>query len=204
MTKSLTPKRILDAPFVQQAELLNCEFIKDENDTDALIAASPMAKTVEQARRVLQLVTLCNEAGNTSVLNAEFFKPTTRLLEVFSYLPWISATDKWRFGDVVDCLYFIFYEGAGKDNLRFLDEHGGPLTDDDCDLIWCIKHLRNKWSRHDADHGKEKEIRKSWTVLAEKFQWLGLANYPTGCTPFSGTSLPLAWIGRELPSLYSG
>ena len=159
--EKLVGKRILEAPFVQQDELLSYEFIEDENDTEALITASSMAKTVERARRVLQLVTQCNEAGKTSLFNAEFFKPTTRLLEVYSYLPWISATDKWRFGDVVDCLYFIFYEGAGKDNLRFLDKHGGPLTEDDCDLIWCIKHLRNKWSRHDADHGKEKEIRKS-------------------------------------------
>jgi len=85
---------------------------------------------------------------------------------------------------VIDCLYFIFYEGAGKDNLRFLDKNGGPLTNKDCDLIWCIKHLRNKWSRHDIDHGKDKEIQKSWKELAAKFRWLGLAEYPTEARHF--------------------
>jgi hypothetical protein len=171
--------RTLGAPFIQQDELLSCEFVRDENDTAALTILSPTAKTVQRARRVLELVTQCNEAGKTSAFGVEIFKPTTCLLTVFSDLPWLSATDRLRFGDVVDCLYFIFYEGAGKDNLRFLDKHGGPLTDADCDLIWCIKHLRNKWSRHDADHGKEREIQKSWAELAAKFRWLGLAEHPT-------------------------
>ena len=154
--------RVLDAPFVQQDELLLYESVGDEYDTAALTAKSSTAQTVEQGRRVLELVTQCNEAGKTSDFGLEIFKPTTRLMTVFNDLSWITASDRLRFGDVIDCLYFIFYEGAGKDNLRFLDKHGGPLTDADCDLIWCIKHLRNKWLRHDADHGKEKENQKSW------------------------------------------
>jgi hypothetical protein len=176
--------RVLDAPFTQQDELLSDGFVEDENDTAALTSLSPTAQTVERARRVLELVTQCNEAGKTSASGVEIFKPTTRLMTVFSDLPWLSATDRLRFGDVLDCLYFIFYEGAGKDNLRFLDRHGGPLTDADCDLIWCIKHLRNKWSRHDADHGKEKEIQNSWAELAAKFRWLGLAEHPTATRHF--------------------
>lgn len=176
--------RILNTPFTQQDELLSYEFIEDENDIAALTRVSPSAQTVEKARRILELVTQCNEAGKTSTFGVEIFKPTTRLMTVFNDLPWISATDRWRFADVVDCLYFIFYEGAGKDNLRFLSKHGGPLTDEDCSLIWCIKHLRNKWSRHDADHGKEKEIQKSWLELSAKFRWLGLTEHPTDTRHF--------------------
>ena len=172
-------KRILNVPRAQQNELLDCEFDVDENDKLELINASPIAQTQQMARRILELVVLCNEAGKTSRLRTDIFKPTNRVLTVFYELPWISATDKCRFGDVVDGLYFIFYEGAGKDNLRFLEENGGPLTKDDCDFIWCIKCLRNKWTRHDADHGNPKDIRKSWTELSQKFQWLGLANHPT-------------------------
>lgn len=172
-------KRILNAPFVQQNELLDCEFVINENDTVELTNASSTAQTQQKARRVLELVLLCNDAGKTSQLRTDIFKPTNRVLSVYYDLPWISATDKSRFGDLVDCLYFLFYEGAGKDKLRFLEEHGGPLTQADCDFIWCIKHLRNKWIRHDADHGNTKDIQKSWAELAQKFQWLGLANYPT-------------------------
>ena len=170
--------RTLDAPFVQQNELLGQATVRDETDTEALTSISPTAQTVRGGRRVLELVTLCNDASKTSISGVEIFKPTTRLLTVFNDLPWLSPTDRLRFADVVDCLYFIFYEGAGKDNLRFLEKHGGPLTEADCDLIWCIKHLRNKWSRHDADHGKDKDIDKSWAELAAKFRWLGLAEHP--------------------------
>lgn len=176
--------RALSAPFTQQDELLAYYTVEDETDTEAMTIVSPTAQTVQRGRRVLELVTLCNEAGKTSAYGVEIFKPTTRLMTVFNDLPWLSPTDRFRFGDVVDCLYFIFYEGAGKDNLRFLDKHGGPLTDADCDLIWCIKHLRNKWSRHDADHGKEKDIQKSWAELAAKFRWLGLAEHPTDARHF--------------------
>jgi hypothetical protein len=44
--------------------------------------------------------------------------------------------------------------------------------------------LRNKWSRHDPDHGRDKEIQKSWTDLAAKLSWLGLAEYPTEARHF--------------------
>ena len=176
--------RTLAAPFAQQDELLHCEFLEDDSDTAALTSASSTAQTVQLARRVLELLTQCNEAGKTSSLGTEIFKPTTRLLVVFCDLPWLSSPNRLRFGDVIDCLYFIFYEGAGQDGLRFLKEHGGPLTDAECDLIWCIKHLRNKWSRHDADHGKEKNIKKSWAELAAKFRWLGLSEHPTEARHF--------------------
>lgn len=176
--------RILNAPFEQQNELLNHEFVEDEDDTAALTMVSPTAQTVKRGRRVLELITQCNEAGKTSAFGVEIFKPTTRLMTVFNDLPWLSATDRFRFGDVLDCLYFIFYEGAGKDKLRFLDKYGGPLADADCDLIWCVKHLRNKWSRHDADHGIEKDVHKSWAELAAKFRWLGLAEHPTDVRHF--------------------
>jgi uncharacterized protein YaaR (DUF327 family) len=171
--------RVLAVPYKQQDELLKYEYVQNENDVVALITASPTAQTTQIAHRVLKLVTQCNEAGKTSESGLEIFKPTTRLMTVFNDLPWLSATNSLEIGNVVDCLYFIFYEGAGKDNLRFLDKNGGPLTNADCDLIWCIKLLRNKWSRHDADHGEEKDIKKSWAELATKFRLLGLDEYPT-------------------------
>jgi hypothetical protein len=171
--------RDLAAPFDQQEELLTLGNIGDEQDTQALIELCPTAQTVERSKRMLQLVTQCNEASRSSPIGAEIFKPTTRLLEVFHDLPWLTVTDRSRFAEFVDCLYFIFYEGAGKDKLRFLAANGGPLDDGECELIWCIKHLRNKWTRHDADHGKEKDIQKAWADLADKMRWLGLAQFPT-------------------------
>lgn len=172
-------KRILNVPFVQQQELLDYEYKGNENDTVALTNASPTAKTEKLTRRVLTLIVQCNEAGKTSDQRTDIFKPTTRMMEVYNDLPWLSANNKNRFGDLIDCLYIMFYECAGKDRLRFLEDNGGPLTKADCDFIWCIKHLRNKWLRHDADHGNKNDIVKSWAELSKCFQWLELANYPT-------------------------
>ena len=170
--------RPLTAPLFQQNELAALDSDVDESDIERLSAHSATAGLVGKSKSVLQLVTVCNEASKTST-GVEIFRPTTRLLEVFADLPWMIATDRNAIASVVDCLYFIFYEGAGKDNLRFMAKNGGPLGEEDCDLIWCIKHLRNKWTRHDADHGKDKDIQKSWQDLAAKFRWLDLTQHPT-------------------------
>jgi len=171
-------KRLLNAPFIQQKELLACQQAVDERDTDALALVSCTAQTVQLGLRVLELVTQCNEAGKTSAYGVEIFKPTTRMVTAFTDLPWISSTDRSLFADVVDCLYVILYEGAGRDKLRFLDKNGGPLTETDCDLIWCIKHLWKRFKQSDADREKEKGIWNSWMDLAS-FRLLGLDVQPT-------------------------
>jgi hypothetical protein len=171
------PPRSLILPVVQQDELIAVVEAGDEEDEASLIKLSPSAKVADEARCILSLVAKCNEVVQVAG-KAEIFKPTTRLLETFADLPWLIAEDKRTFADFVDCLYFIFYEGAGKDKLRFLDAHGGVLDASDCDFIWCIKHLRNKWLRHDADHGRESDIRKSWKDLSVKFNSLGLEHAP--------------------------
>lgn len=177
------PPRPLTSPFLQQEELLASGEIGDEHDLVILVRRAPAAQSSRLSREMLRLVAQCNEASKTEG-QPEIFKPTTRLLEVCADLPWLVASDRTSFADVVDCLYFVFYEGAGKDNLRFLKKQGGPLEDTECDLIWCIKHLRNKWTRHDADHGKDSDIRRSWLALVEKFRWLQLGFYPTESAHF--------------------
>jgi hypothetical protein len=171
------PPRSLILPLVQQDELIAVVEASDEEDEASLIQLSPAAKVAEEAKCILSLVANCNEVVQAAG-KPEIFKPTTRLLETFADFPWLLPEDKRTFADFVDCLYFIFYEGAGKDKLRFLSSQGGVLDDTDCNFIWCIKHLRNKWLRHDADHGKETDIKKSWKDLSAKFSWLGLDHAP--------------------------
>lgn len=165
------------SPYVQQEELLVAVEEIDEENQSALVEASPAANAVDLSRRVLTTIATCNEARKVSG-DEEIFKPTTRLLEVYADMPWLIPTNKATFATFVDCLYFLFYEGAGKDKLRFLKSHGGPIDDADFDFILCIKHLRNKWTRHDADHGKASAIKKSWAELSTKFQSLGLGHMP--------------------------
>jgi hypothetical protein len=175
---ALAPRSLI-LPVVQQDELIAVVEAGDyEEDEASLIKLPPSAKVADEARCVLFLVAKCNEVVQAAG-KAEIFKPTTRLLEVYADLPWLVPEDKRTFADFVDCLYFIFYEGAGRDKLRFLKDYGGVLdASSDCNFIWCIKHLRNKWLRHDADHGKEADIKRSWKDLSAKFNALGLEHAP--------------------------
>ncbi len=169
--------RSLQSPFIQQAELLELPEIEDEEDVEELVSRLPAAHASEQSRSVLTLTTRCNKASSLKG-KGDVFKPTTKVMEVFTDLPWLTPQDEKSFGEFVDCLYFVLYEGAGKDKLRFLLSEGGPLERDDCQIVWCVKILRNKWLRHDPDHGKESDIRKSWNDLDTHLRWLGAQGYP--------------------------
>lgn len=182
--------RSLPALRAQLRELLAAEPIADEEDELLLQALSPTAALACRARVVTRLIVQCNEAAKIAG-REEIFKPTTRLLEAFGDFAWLVATNKRTLGDVVDCLYFMLYEGAGKDKLRFLVEQGGVLDPSDCAFIWSVKHLRNKWLRHDADHGGASAIRRSWADLSGHLTRLGFDRAPSRAAEFRALHLRL-------------
>jgi hypothetical protein len=51
------------------------------------------------------------------------------------------------------------------------------LTNDDCEIVWIIKRLRNH-ARHDLDHGKPPEIQRKWLALDADLQRLGIPRTP--------------------------
>lgn len=173
--EAVSPSRTLVLLDAQQNELLAA--VEAGGDEATLIQRSPASSVAEIAKLILDQIVRCNEvtkaAGKTGI-----FKPTTRLLEAFKDFVWLLPQNKSTFAEFVDCLYFIFYEGAGKDKLRFLASEGGVLQTNECEFVWCIKYLRNKWLRHDADHGKEGDIKKSWQDLSQKLSWLELKHMP--------------------------
>lgn len=177
-------------PYRQQEQFLASSSAFEIGDDESLLGSSTAITVCDLARGLLATAKTCNEARKAAS-GVEIFKPTTRLLEVFVDMPWIMAEDKRSFADFVDCLYFLFYEGAGKDKLRFLVDHGGPLEANDCEFIWCVKHLRNKWTRHDADHGDASAIKKSWQQLSDKFAWLGQQHMPVTADSFRAMQLSL-------------
>lgn len=169
--------RSQNVPLLQQDELLLLPDVDSEADLEIIIRASPRARATQLAQRVLKLIVNCNDAAKIAG-KKEFFKPTTRLMEAFADVPWIAPVDKVTFGEFIDCFFFTFYEGAGDENLRFLTKHGGVLDPADCDFIWCVKFFRNKWLRHDPDHGGDSEIKKKWRDVATQFDWLELGHMP--------------------------
>ncbi len=164
---------IIDIFDIQQKELLNAGKIQVDQDYLVLLKLSPTAALSQKARKVTEGVILCNR--NTKLLgDEEIFTPTTSLLEAQNNLSWITVKDDFSLGNLVDCLHTMLYEAAGRDNLRYRKF----VDDDACSIVWVIKHLRNKWLRHDPDHGNESDKRKSWGGLSDSLGKLGISSLP--------------------------
>lgn len=174
----ISEEPMLIVPSTQQQEFLDTGGELPEEDIDALIDASPTAQTATIANRILILITLCNEASRVAG-KGDVFKPTNRMLEAFARLPWELANGKKQLADIIDCLFWTLYEGAGEDNLRYLRDHGGWMEPGDCAVIFRIKFLRNKWLRHDPDHGEDTKIEKGWRDVSKVLIELGLSRIPT-------------------------
>ncbi|MBE9007978.1 hypothetical protein IQ259_23690 [Fortiea sp. LEGE XX443] len=164
-------------PIIQQNELIQIAESCNEQEEESLIVLCPAAQAYEEVSQIWKLIANCNEVRKTQT-QEEIFKPTTKLIEACNNLHGTIPEDKNSFTIFIDDLYFTFYEGTGKDNLRFLSEHGGVLDKTDCDFIWCIKDLRNTWLHHDADHGKEADTKKKWEKLGNRFKSLELNHVP--------------------------
>jgi hypothetical protein len=171
-----TSPPIINRYRVQREELLEQEDVPGDADYETLAILAPSANLFEQARRCLELVGMCDETSQTCT-GASVFKLTPMVLISFSGLLGTVACSRMTLAYVVENLYIVLYESAGKDKLRYVE--GGYVTGDECEVIWKIKHLRNKWLSHDADHGKETDIKKSWRARMDALQWLGVESMPT-------------------------
>ena len=168
---------------VQQTELSAAPEIQDAQNLDELVGISEAAASEADVLKMLQLIPEVNCAAKL-LGHEDIFKPTSRMLEAFTDLFGLVPTNKIEFGKFIDCLYWLFFEAAGADNLRYLSNNGGPLTESDCDLIWAIKTFRNKWYRHDPDHGNVTGVRKSYRSLSEALKRFGFAQIPCNANQY--------------------
>jgi hypothetical protein len=160
---------------VQRQELIKRDDIEEDETYENLTLKTPSAISFELVSKCMSLIGLCNEASETTKGNTIFTFTSTLWLSAWK-LTEVVPTNKDNFAIVVDCLYLMLYEGAGKDKLRFIEQ--GYISSDEAEVIWKIKHLRNKWLRHDIDHGKDSDIKKSHQHRKEALQWFGLSNVP--------------------------
>lgn len=133
----------------------------------AVLDTLPSIEYFNTAQRVCRLAILINRQREARG-EEPIFKLTSRLVESLITLPNMIANSRQLLGEFIDCLNFVFYEGAGKDNLRFL----GLITDDDAGPIWAVKHFRNYDLRHDVDHGKASQVTRKLKELAADYQSL--------------------------------
>ncbi len=123
----------------------------------------------------------CNEASETTV-GEKIFKLTNTSWSSAWILQKQVATNKESLRTIVESLYFIFYEGAGSSNLRFLTK--GYLTDEEAKIMFVIKHLRNKWLSHDVEHGDASSIKRDYRQRKEALEWLGFERMPIKADDF--------------------
>lgn len=173
----LDSDRTLNLFSEQRDEIVSKVETERRGDVKELLDSSRSAQLGALVLEVLQLVVDCNHAARIR-LQKEIFKQTTRTLQAAINLPLMLPTDIRTFGDVIDDLYLVLYEGAGDDSLRFLEKHGGVFKIEEASSIMDLKFLRTKWLRHDADHGDERKIQKTWTQLGDTFKHLGLTSIP--------------------------
>jgi hypothetical protein len=145
-----------------------------EQDLVSRSKAAAVSRLVAQLLRVVHDINLeCRAKGRDRI-----FPPTDKFLLAYLELPQMLPADRESLGDAVDHLFFVLYEGAGDDKLRFDKKHGGLLEGDQLGPVFLLKFLRNKWLRHDIEHGEEAKVRKAYRQLAGAFDALGLGYVP--------------------------
>jgi hypothetical protein len=126
----------------------------------------------------LTLIADCNKAAKF-IGREEIFTPTTNTMYAGGKLATIVADNREMFGIVVNFLHIMLYEAAGNSNLRFDEQKGGYLPiKPDCDIIFAIKFLRNKFYFHEQK-GSARQQEKDWSDIRNSFTRLGLPHYPT-------------------------
>lgn len=100
----------------------------------------------------------------------DLFKTTNESTKALNALD-SPATDKQKYGELIDGLYFLVYEGSGA-----CKRLGDPAPEFAMD----IKFLRTAL-RHDVDHGDEKEIAKKMKRAGETFLKYSSKRTPEEC-----------------------
>lgn len=161
-----------------QLDLIDVRDLPPEATYSVLVRFSSAALLAELTRQTLNAVLRCNKACKLQG-SEEIFKSTNQAQEALVMLPGIVVRDESSLRDFITYFYMLIYEGAGDQKLRFLKDNGGPMETDECEAIWNLKALRNKWLIHDPEHGDSKSINRSYRTLAEGLNNLGLNKYPS-------------------------
>ena len=143
---------------------------------------------------IVSLVYEINECG-AGADGTDIFKPTNKTLRASSSLSSSIATDEVTFGQIVDGLYNLLYEGSGNAG-RLIDR----LSDDDLDALWLIKRLRTGL-RHDVDHGKASDVKRKRKALGEDFT--ALCGQARPVAPAEWRKAQAALYDRVVDLLYS-
>ena len=153
-----------------------------DGDVDVEVASALPSRISHYGGEIVNVVVRINEKRRLCG-EQDVFKPTNRSLKAASSIPTIVADSESLFGEIIDDLYFLLYEGAGGSKLRLIDlANGNELAP-----LWHLKQLR-LYFRHDIEHGSESEIKKKHQKIADAFSAITGGDIP---------SRPYEWIAAQ-------
>lgn len=144
------------------------EFIDLEQpaiDAESAVEESQSGTIAELGAQLIQLVYDLNVEAEREG-GAPVFKPTTKALMACSLIPSRVAYDSASFSEVTDYLFFLLYEGSGS-----AQRLTAKLDQSRLNPLWTLKHLR-LGSRHDTDHGTERDAEKKNRQVGEAYKRL--------------------------------
>jgi hypothetical protein len=177
----LSPIRRLNLLTVAQHDLVVYDRRNGSLYADEGFVVSLAEQAAETCRSVQHLFLVCYETAALRGTTTPF-KLTARVGTALADLPWLIPTTRHQLSEFVTLMYFALYEGAGGNSLRYRDSD--LLSDSECDFIWHLKHLRNKWLLHDIEHGSPSDVRASLRKLKESLEYFGLSHIPSSAEEY--------------------
>ncbi|MBR5451371.1 MAG: hypothetical protein IKV36_00060 [Clostridia bacterium] len=131
-------------------------------DLEEEYAKSAMGQIAEGGKNIASKLQYINDirmaAGEEPI-----FKPTNKAYTAIPCLTSSFSVDQNTFGNVIDSLYMLIYEGSGSaKRIREI------LSDAECSPLWDVKHLRTD-CRHDVEHGSDSEIKKKQRNIGKAY-----------------------------------
>jgi hypothetical protein len=152
---------------VQQERLIAVGLQHAGTQIDVPGMANPLATTASEIRN--QIYTL--NKSYSAKHGVDLFKATNESVNALATLD-TPATDKQKYGELIDSIYFLIYEGSGS-----CERLGEPVPDFAMD----VKFLRTAL-RHDVDHGDERDIAKKMKRAGETFLKYSTKQTPEECS----------------------
>lgn len=154
---------------------------EDISANDAL-ERTPAYRFSERAKALIEKVATINKICKRTNRKLIFtFSEATMMAAVT--LGGTECVNRNSFGDVIDCLYFIFYENI--EHIKALVTEESVVNEEVYQCIFRVKDMRTDM-RHDIEHGgkskikkKNKDIGESYTHYAGKVALTSKSDYQT-------------------------
>lgn len=186
-TGATVPCRITDRSpndkeqeFIQQERLIAA--ISQRADTQ--VAMRGMA-----ASEIRDQIYMLNKSYSAKH-GGDLFKTTNKSVKALATLD-TPATDKQKYGELIDSLYFLIYEGSGS-----CERLGKPPPDFAMD----VKFLRTDL-RHDVDHGDKEDIAKKMKRAGKTFLKYSTKQTPEECSEDDLVAVQAKLLARCLEML---